>query len=60
MPTGSLTDFVAELKKNVNVDDVNRVFRDAAEGSMKGILEYTEDPIVSHDIVANNHSCIFD
>lgn len=60
VPTGSITDFVAELNKNVTVDDINRAFRDAAEGPLRGILEYTEDPIVSHDIVANTHSCIFD
>ena len=60
VPAGSITDLVAELNKNVTVEDVNKAFKEASEGSLKGILEYTEDPIVSHDIVANTHSCIFD
>lgn len=59
-PTGSATDFVVNLKKNVTVEEVNAAFKKAAEGELKGILEYTEDPIVSIDIVGNPHSCIFD
>jgi glyceraldehyde 3-phosphate dehydrogenase len=59
-PTGSATDFVVTLKKEVTVEEVNAAFKAAAEGPMKGILEYTEDPIVSIDIVGNPHSCIFD
>jgi glyceraldehyde 3-phosphate dehydrogenase len=58
--TGSITDFVAELERQVSVDEVNAAFKEAAEGSLKGILEYTEDPIVSSDIVFNPHSCILD
>ncbi|CEI81341.1 glyceraldehyde-3-phosphate dehydrogenase 1 [Oceanobacillus oncorhynchi subsp. incaldanensis] len=59
-PDGSLTDLVAELDKEVTVEDVNNAMKEAAQGPLKGILEYTEDPIVSSDIVGNNHSSIFD
>jgi glyceraldehyde 3-phosphate dehydrogenase len=59
-PSGSFTDLVAELNSEVSVDEINAAFREASEGSMKGILEYTEDPIVSADIVHNPHSCIID
>ncbi len=59
-PTGSLIDFVAELKKEVTKEEVNAAMKAAAEGAMKGILEYTEDPIVSVDIIHNPHSSIFD
>ena len=59
-PDGSITDFVATLKKEATVDEVNAAVKKAAEGQLKGILEYTEDPIVSADIVGNSHSCIFD
>jgi len=59
-PTGSATDFVATLKAETSVEEVNSAFRAAAETHLKGILEYTEDPIVSIDIVGNPHSCIFD
>jgi glyceraldehyde 3-phosphate dehydrogenase len=57
---GSLTDFTCSLKKTTTVEEINRAFKDAANGSMKNILEYTEDPIVSTDILENPHSCIFD
>lgn len=60
IPTGSITDLVAVLKKEVTVEEVNAAMKAAAEGPMKGILEYTEDPIVSIDIVGNTHSSIFD
>ncbi len=60
VPTGSITDFVATLKKEVTVAEVNAKFEEASLTSMKGILEYTEDPIVSTDIIDNQHSCIFD
>ncbi len=60
IPCGSLTDFTVELKKETTADAVNAAMKKAAEGSMKGILEYTEDPIVSIDIIGNKHSCIFD
>ena len=59
-PTGSIVDLVVELNKDVTVEEVNAAVKKAAEGSMKGILEYTEDPIVSRDIQGNNHSSIFD
>lgn len=58
--TGSLVDLVVDLKKETTVQDINKAFKSMAEGKMKGFLEYTEDPIVSTDIIANNHSCIFD
>lgn len=57
---GSLTDFTCSLKKQPTVESINTAFRQAAEGSMKDVLEYTEDPIVSTDILGNTHSCIFD
>lgn len=59
-PTGSMVDLVAELKQNVTVEEVNAAMKEAAEGAMKGVLEYTEDPIVSVDIIHNSHSSIFD
>ena len=59
-PDGSITDLVAVLKREVTADEVNEAFRKAAEGKMKGILEYCEDPIVSTDIIHNPASCIFD
>jgi len=59
-PDGSLTDFVAELKKEVTAEDVNAAMKKAAEGELKGILEYTDEPLVSVDIIGNPHSCIFD
>lgn len=59
-PDGSITDFVCTLKKDVTVEEVNAAMKAAAEGAMKGVLEYTEDPIVSADIIHNSHSCIFD
>ena len=60
VPTGSITDFVANLKKPATVDEINAAFKAAAAGPLKGILEYTDAPIVSSDIVTNPHSCIFD
>ena len=60
VPTGSITDFVANLKKPATVDEINAAFKAAANGSLKGVLEYTNAPIVSSDIVTNPHSCIFD
>ncbi len=59
-PDGSITDLVATLKKEATVEEINAAFKKAAESSLKGILEYTEDPIVSADIVGNPHSNIFD
>ncbi len=59
-PTGSLVDLVATLKKPATVEEINAAMKKAAEGPMKGILEYTEDEIVSIDIVHNPHSSIYD
>ncbi|WP_174236897.1 type I glyceraldehyde-3-phosphate dehydrogenase [Mucilaginibacter sp. L196] len=57
---GSLTDFTCSLKKLPTVEEINAAFKQAALGPMENILEYTEDPIVSTDILGNPHSCIFD
>ncbi len=59
-PTGSLVDLVAILKKEASKEDINKAMKKAAEGPMKGILEYTEDPIVSVDVIHNPSSSIFD
>jgi len=60
IPAGSMTDLTVKLKKEASVAEINAAFKKAADESMKGILEYTEDPIVSVDIVGNPHSCIID
>ncbi|WP_439882198.1 type I glyceraldehyde-3-phosphate dehydrogenase [Pontibacter sp. MBLB2868] len=60
IPDGSLTDLTVVLKKPATKEEINAAMKKAAEGEMKGILEYTEDPIVSIDIIGNTHSCIFD
>lgn len=60
VPTGSITDFVANLKKPATVEEINAAFKAAAEGPLRGVLEYTDEPIVSSDIVTNPHSCVFD
>ena len=57
---GSLTDFTCTLKKETTIEEINAAFKKEAEGSMRSIVEYTLDPIVSIDIVNNTHSCIFD
>jgi glyceraldehyde 3-phosphate dehydrogenase len=59
VPDGSVTDLTAEMKANVTRDQVNEAIRAAAEGPLKGIIEYTNDPLVSSDIIGNPHSCIF-
>jgi len=59
-PTGSLVDLVVNLKTEATKEEINAAMKEAAEGPMKGILEYTEDEIVSIDIVHNSHSSIFD
>jgi len=59
-PTGSLVDLVAVLNREVTKEEVNAAMKAAAEGPMKGILEYTEDPIVSVDVIHNTHSSVFD
>ena len=60
VPDGSLTDFTCVVKNPKSVEVINAAFKAAAEGELKGILAYTEDPIVSIDIVGNRHSSIFD
>ena len=57
---GSLTDITFNVKKEISVKAINNAFKQASETTFKGVLEYTEDPIVSIDIVGNTHSCIFD
>jgi len=59
-PTGSLVDLVANLKTEATKDEIKAAMKEAAEGPMKGILQYTEDPIVSVDVIHNSHSSIFD
>ncbi len=59
-PVGSIVDLTVQLKKDCTVEELNNVMKAAAEGPLKGILEYTEDPIVSMDVKGNNHSSIFD
>jgi glyceraldehyde 3-phosphate dehydrogenase len=60
VPVGSITDFVAWLGRDVNVDEVNGAYQAAAGGSLDGILRYSADPLVSTDIVHSQYSCIFD
>lgn len=60
VPAGSITDLVATVKKTVTKEEVNAAMKAAAESSLKGILEYTTDPIVSSDVIGNPHSCVFD
>lgn len=60
VPNGSLCDITLNVKKEVSIEQVNAAFKNASKTSLAGILEYTEDPIVSIDIVGNTHSCIFD
>ena len=60
VPTGSATDLTVELSKEVSATDINAAIKKASEGSLKGYLSYTEDPIVSADIVTDPSSCIFD
>ena len=60
VPNGSLTDITLNVKKEVSIEEINNAFKKASENSMAGIIQYTEDPIVSIDIVGNKHSCIFD
>jgi glyceraldehyde 3-phosphate dehydrogenase len=57
---GSVTDLVVELSREVSKDEINAAYKQAAEGELKGFLQYTEDPIVSSDIVGSAASCTFD
>jgi len=60
VPDGSLTDLTAVVGKDVTVEEVHEAFKNAAEGPMKGVLEYSEEELVSTDILSNPHSCIYD
>ncbi|WP_010250185.1 type I glyceraldehyde-3-phosphate dehydrogenase [Myroides injenensis] len=60
VPDGSLTDITCYVKREVTIEEINEAFKKAAETTLKGILDYTEDPIVSVDILGNTHSCLFD
>lgn len=60
VPDGSLTDITCYVKREVTIEEINQAFKEAAENELKGILAYTEDPIVSVDIIGNTHSCLFD
>lgn len=60
VPDGSVTDLTAELKNPADFQEINNAYKKASEGELKGILQYTEDPIVSSDIIGNPHSCILD
>jgi len=60
VPTGSIVDLTVKLEKDPSVEELNAAMKKAAEGKMKGILEYCEDPIVSVDVIGNNHSSVFD
>lgn len=59
-PNGSITDFTAELEREVSKEEINEAFRKAAQTSLKGILEFSEEDLVLKDIVGNPHSCVFD
>ena len=60
VPDGSLTDITFNVKHTVTIEEINNAFKKASETNLKGILEYTEDPIVSVDVLGNKNSCIFD
>ena len=60
VPDGSLTDITFNVKRAVSIEEINNAFKIAAQTSLKGILDYTEDPIVSVDVIGNKNSCIFD
>lgn len=60
VPDGSLTDITFNVKRKVTIDEINLAFQNASKNNLKGILDYTEDPIVSVDIIGNQNSCLFD
>lgn len=60
VPNGSLTDITFNVQKETSIEEINQAFKSAASDPLKGILDYTEDPIVSVDIIGNPHSCVFD
>lgn len=59
-PDGSITDLTATVEQSVTPEDVDQAFKDAANGALSDVLEYSEEPIVSRDIIHNSHSCIYD
>jgi glyceraldehyde 3-phosphate dehydrogenase len=60
VPNGSLTDITFNVKKETTIEEINDAFKKASETNLRSVLKYTEDPIVSIDIVGNTHSCVFD
>lgn len=60
VPDGSLTDITCYVKREVSIEEINKAFKEACENHFKGIMAYTEDPIVSVDIIGNKNSCLFD
>ena len=60
VPTGSATDFVCELEKETTIEEINKLFKSVAENELKNVIQYTDEPLVSSDIVGNPNSCIFD
>ncbi|MFH1063765.1 MAG: type I glyceraldehyde-3-phosphate dehydrogenase [Candidatus Woesearchaeota archaeon] len=60
VPDGSLTDLTVKLKKSTTKEEINKLFKDVSEHHMKGILQYSEEPLVSSDIISNPYSCVFD
>ena len=60
VPDGSLTDITLNVKRKVTIKEINAAFKSASETNLKGILDYTEDPIVSVDVIGNTNSCLFD
>ena len=59
-PDGSVVDLVVKLNERPDADAVNKAIKDAAEGNMKGVLQYCDEPVVSSDIIGNPHSSVFD
>ncbi|MFZ6051736.1 type I glyceraldehyde-3-phosphate dehydrogenase [Halocola ammonii] len=60
VPDGSLTDLTCSVKNTLSVAEINEAFKEASNGRYRGIVEYTEDPVVSVDVLGNSHSCLFD
>lgn len=60
VPDGSLTDITFNVKRAVTIEEINKAFKEASKTNLKGIIDYTEDPIVSVDVIGNKHSCLFD
>src|SRR5699024_3640736 len=60
VPNGSLTDMTLNIKKKASIASINALFKNAAKNEFKGIIQYMQDPIVSHDILGNPYSCVFD